>query len=135
MARTCILRAFRLQMSWRFSLVCYVCFVLLRFRPYYAFVEAAALRSIYSPSMYIYIYAGFPIATSVSFVFLFSFLFIWRCRFFRVFFVPLFPLSLCMDYRVRRTFFPSGWCFFLPCNHGLDFLHQLILCENSIKKV
>ena len=37
-----------------------------------------------------------------------------------IFSVP-FPLSLCMDYRVRRTFFLSGWCVFLPCDHGLDF--------------
>ena len=78
---------------------CYVCFVLLRFR-LYAFVEAATNRSI------VLRYAGAPIATRVCF----SFLFIWRCRFSRVFFVP-FPLSLCMDYRVRRTFFPSEWCF------------------------
>ena len=70
----------------------------------YVFVEAAALRSI------VLRYAGFPIATRVSFFLLFFFL-NWRCRFFRVFFVP-FLLSLCMDYRVRRTFFPSGWCFF-----------------------
>ena len=29
-----------------------------------------------------------------------------------IFFVfILFPLSLCMDFRVRRTFFPSEWCF------------------------
>ena len=27
-----------------------------------------------------------------------------------------------MDYRVRRTFFPSE-CVFLPCDHGLDFLY------------
>ena len=67
---------------------CYVCFVLLPFR-LYAFVEAAALRSI------VLRYAGAPIATRGSF-FLFFLLFVWRCRFFRVFFVP-FPFSFCME--------------------------------------
>ena len=84
--------------------------------------------------------------------FFFFFLILWRCRFFRVFFVP-FPLSLRMEnratrgylttafallwlsffllffggvafseyflyhyrfllvWKVRRTFFPAGWCF------------------------
>ena len=58
------------------------CFVLLRFRRLYGFVEAAALRSI------VLRYAGAPIATRHVFLsFLFSLLFIWRiCRFFRVFF-------------------------------------------------
>ena len=65
---------------------CYLCFVLLRFC-LHAFVEAAALRSI------VLRYADAPIATRVSFFFFL--LFIWRCRFFRVFFVPL-PFSLCM---------------------------------------
>ena len=67
---------------------CSVCFVLFCFRSY-AFVEAAALRSS------VLRYAGAPIATRVSFFFSFL-LFIWRCRLFRVFFVP-FPLSLCME--------------------------------------
>ena len=79
----------------------YVCFVLLCFR-IYSFVEAAALCSI------VLRHAGFPIATRV-FLFLFLFrLFIRRCHFFGVFFVP-FPLSLCMER--RRTFGPSEWCF------------------------
>ena len=64
MARTCILRAFGLQMPWRLSLVLrlfgFTCFRL------YAFVEAAALCLI------VLQYAGAPIATRVSF-FLFSF--------------------------------------------------------------
>ena len=76
---------------------CYLCFVLLRFR-IYAFVEAAALRS------NVLRYPGAPIATCVS-VFL---LFLWECCFFRVFFVPL---PFFFVWRVRRTFFPSGWCF------------------------
>ena len=69
---------------------CYVCFVLIPFR-LYAFVEAAALRSI------VLRYAGAPVAARVFFFLFFFFfspsLFIWRCRFFRVFFVPL-PFSL-----------------------------------------
>ena len=46
---------------------CYLCFVLLRFR-LYAFIEAAALRSI------VLRYAGAPIATRVSFFFPFVYL-------------------------------------------------------------
>ena len=81
-ARTCALRAFGLQMSDVF-LWCYVCFVLLRFR-LYAFVEAAALRSI------VLRYASAPIATrffvfvlednafSKYFLYHFRFLFVWR---------------------------------------------------------
>ena len=39
-------------------------------------------------------------------------------------FVP-FPLSLCMESKyVVRSFFPNG--VFLPCDHELDFLHQLM---------
>ena len=83
---------------------CYVCFVLLRFR-LYAFVEAAALRSI------VLRYAGAPIATRF-------FVFFWRRHFFRVFFVP-FPLSLCMEstsyvLSFRMVFFylvATGWIF------------------------
>ena len=69
----------------------YVCFVLLRFR-LYAFVGAAALRSI------VLQYAGAPIATRFfCFLFIIFFLlFIWRCRFFRVFCVRS-PLSLCLE--------------------------------------
>ena len=63
---------------------CYVCFVLLRLS-LYVFVEAAALRLI------VLRYTGAPIATRV-----FLFLFLLRCRFSRVFFVP-FTFSLCME--------------------------------------
>ena len=105
-----ILRAFGLQMSWRLSLMlCLFCFDLLCFVfRLYDFVEAAALRSI------VLRYAGAPIATRVP---LFSLLFIWRCRFFRVFFVP-FPLSLCME---RTSYVLSFRMVFLPCDRGLDF--------------
>ena len=96
MARTCILRAFGLQMPWRFfSGVTFVlfCFV---FSPY-ALVEAAALRSI------VLRYAGVPIATRVSFLFCFFF-----CRFFRVFFFcTISAFSLHGEYIVR-SFLPDG---------------------------
>ena len=62
----------------------------------YAFVEAAALRSV------VLQYAGAPIATRVSFLW-----FISRCRFFRVF---LYYFHFLFVWRVRRTFFPSEWC-------------------------
>ena len=88
-------------------LLCYVCFVLLRFR-LYAFVEAAALRSIV-----LRCYAGAPIATRVSFPFFgdvaFSEYFVYHFRF-------LFVWTI--EYAVR-SFLPTG--VFLPCDHGLDF--------------
>ena len=76
------------------------------------------------------IYAGVPRSDShtcfFGFFFL-SFLFIWRCRFFRVFF----PLSPCMDCRLRCTFFPSGWCVFYLVTTGWIF-DISCLCENLI---
>ena len=48
---------------------------------------------------------------------------IWRCRFFRVFFCTISASSLYEEY-VVRSFLPNG--VFLPSDHGLDFLHQLI---------
>ena len=53
-------------------------------------------------------------------LFLFSFCLFGDVAFFRVFFVQ-FPLYLCMDYRVGRTFFPSGWCFFYLVTTGWIF--------------
>ena len=70
---------------------------------------------------------GCPTTVCVLFCFLFLEII---CRFLRVFFVP-FPLSLCMENRVRRTFPPSGWCF-STCGHVLDF--DFSLCENSINQ-
>ena len=35
------------------------------------------------------------------------------------------PFSLCIEY-VVRSFLPDG--VFLPCDHGLDFLHISLLC-------
>ena len=96
--------------SWHLNIFCFASFFRL-----YAFVEAAALRSI------VLRYAGVPITTRVSFFYFFPFfLFIWRCRFFRVFF----PLSLCMESTSYVLSFRM--VFFLPCDHGLDFLHQLV---------
>ena len=37
-------------------------------------------------------------------------------------------------WRVRRTFFPSELCF-LPCNHWLDFRHQLMWNFKNIKYI
>ena len=138
MARTCVLRAFRLQIPWRFfSGVTFVlfCFVFCL----YAFAEAAALRSI------VLRYAGAPITTRVSFFYFFSpflFLFLFGDVAFSEYFVP-FPLSLCMDNRVR-TFFPSGWCFFYLVTTGWIFyiayvriqsINQSINQSNSVQKI
>ena len=119
MARTCILWAFGLQMPWRFfSGVTFVlfCFV---FR-LYDFVEAEALRSIFLR------YAGLPIATRVSFFYV--------SPFFVYLEMSLFPsiFSAFFAWRVRRTFFPPGWCFFYLVTTGWIF--DISLCENSINQ-
>ena len=79
-----------------------VTLVLFRFH-IYAFIEAAALRPI------VLRYAGAPTATRIS---SFSLLFLWSCRFFRVF--P-YHCRFIFVWRVRcsypGTFFPSGQCF------------------------
>ena len=121
MARTCILRAFGLQTPWRFlSGVTFVlfCFVF----HLYAFVEAAALRSI------VLRYAGVPIAIRVSFFLLL----VWRCRFFRV--SILYHFRFLSVWRERRTFFPSGWCFFYLVTTGWIFDISL-LCEFSVNSI
>ena len=90
---------------------CYVCFVLLRFR-FYAFVEAAALRSIVLRC------AGAPIATRVSFFLSFFFFVYLEMSFFPSIFCN--HCRFLFVWRVRRTFLvPNG--VFLPCEHGLDF--------------
>ena len=101
---------------------CYLCFVLFRFR-LYAFVEAAALRST------VLRYAGAPIATHTCF-FLFSFLLVWRCRVFRVFFVPL-PFSLCME--STSYVLSSRLVFSYLVTRGWNFDISLI-CENLINQ-
>ena len=60
---------------------------------------------------------------SFSFMFL-PFLFLWRCRFFRDV-CTITVLSLYGEYIVR---FPLRDGVFLPCDHGLDFGHEL-KCE------
>ena len=79
----------------------------------------AVLRSI------ILRYAGAPIATRFSFFFFL--LFLWRCPFFRVLFVPL-PVFLCMEstpyvFSFRMVFFylmTTGWIIDIS-----------LLCKNS----
>ena len=88
----------------------------------YAFVEAAALRSI------VLRYAGVPMATRVSF-FIFFLLFIWRCRFFRVFFVPL-PLPLSMESTSYVFSFRIVFVYLVATGWILD----ISLCENSISQ-
>ena len=107
-------------MPWRFfSGVTFVlfCFV---FR-LYAFVEAAALRSI------VLRYAGVPIVTHVSFFYFFLFF----CLFGHVAFSEYFFRFLFV-WRVRRTFFPSAWYFFYLVTTGWIF--DISLCENSINQ-
>ena len=124
MARTCILRVLGLQMPGRFFsgvtfvLVCFVFHL-------YAFVEAAALRSI------VLRYAGVPIATRVSFFLSFSFF----CRLFGdvTFSEYFFRFLFVYEERVRRTFFPSGCCFFYLATTGWIF--DISLCKNSINQV
>ena len=79
-----------------FALLCFV------FR-LYAFVEAAALRSI------VLRYAGAPIATRVCFVL--------EVSPFSSIFCTISAFSLYGKY-VVRSFLPN--CVFLPCDHGLD---------------
>ena len=87
------------------------CFVFV----FYAFVEAAALRSI------VLRYAGASIATPrVSFFFPFVYL---EMSLFPSIFCTIAIFSLYGEY-VVRSFLPDG--VFLPCDHGLDFLHKLM---------
>ena len=93
-------------------------FVFLRFRfrfRLYAFVEAAALRSI------VLRYAGAPIATRVSFFFS-PFLYL-EMSLFPSIFCTIAAFSMYYGEYVVRSFLPND--VFLPYGHGLDFLHQL----------
>ena len=76
----------------------------------YAFVEAAALLSI------VLRYAGTPMVTRVDFCLL-------GMSLFPSFFCTISAFSLYGEYIVR-SFLPNG--VFLPCDQGLDFLHQLM---------
>ena len=55
-------------------------------------------------------------------------LFVWRCRFFRVFF--LYHFRFLFVWRVRRTFFSFRMVFFYLVTTGWIF--DISLCENSI---
>ena len=121
MARTCILR-FLVCRCYDVFFWFYVCFVLLRFR-LYAFVEAAALRSI------VLRYADAPIATRVFFLFFLLYFRIYR--FFRVLFVPL-PFYLCME--STSYVLSSRMAFFYLVTTGC-FFFGISLCEISINSI
>ena len=90
----------------------------------YAFVEDAALCSI------VLRYAGVPIVIRVFF-FNFSFFFVYLgMSLFPIFF--LYHFRFLFVWRVRRTFFPSGWCFFYLVTTGRIF--DISLCENLINQ-
>ena len=95
---------------------CYLCLVYLCFR-LYAFVEATAFRSIVLQC------AGASIATRVSVFFIFFYLEIHMSPFPSIFCTIIAVFSLYGEY-VVRSFLSNG--VFLPCDHGLDFLHQLM---------
>ena len=78
----------------------------------YAFVEAAALRSI----VLRYIICGRPDSHTCFFL-LFPFAYL-EMSLFPSIFRTISAFSLCGEY-VVRSFLPSG--VFLPCDHGLDF--------------
>ena len=101
-----------MKMSQRLSLV----LPLFCFASYlsYSFIGAAALRSI------VLRYAGAPIATRVSFFFPLVYL---DMSLFPSIFCTIAVFSLYGEYVVRFSL-PNG--VFLPCDHGLDFLHQLM---------
>ena len=106
--------------SWRFfSGVRFVlfCFV---FR-LHVFVKAAALRSI------VLRYAGVPIATRVSF-FLSFFFFTFYLEMMMSLYFFLYHFHFLFVWRARRTFFPSGWCFFYLVTTGWNSINQSIIC-------
>ena len=71
-------------------------------------------------SFFVLRYARIPTATRVSSCFSFVFE--------DVAFPSICSYHYCFIFvwRVRRTFPPSGWCFFLSCDHRLDFRPQLM---------
>ena len=103
----------------------YVCLFLLRFR-LYAFVEAAALRSI------VLRYAGAPIiATRIFFYFLFRDVVF---PFFESFFVPL-PLSRRMESTPYVLFLPKGVFLWHTLSPRAGLLTSIsLLCDNSINQ-
>ena len=111
-----------------FPMVWYTLFVLVLlcfvFR-LYALVKVAALRSI------VLRYAGAPTATRVSFFLSFFRLFIWRCRFFRVFFDTISAFYLYGEY-VYVLFFRM--VFFLSYLVTTGWIFDVIVCDNSINQ-
>ena len=102
---------------------CYVCLVLLRFR-LYAFIEAAALRSIVLRC------AGAPIATRVSFFF--SFFLVGDVTLFEYFCAIIMVFSLYGEYVVR--FFLRMVFFYPVVSTGWNSNIISLLCKNSITK-
>ena len=76
-------------------------------------------------------YAGAPISTRTCFFPFFS-LFIWRCRFLRVLFVPLL-LPLCMESTSYVLSFRMVF-FYLALSPRAGILTSQVLCENSINE-
>ena len=106
---------------------CYVCLVLLRFRlnAFFPLKPRPFVRS-----FFVLRCACVPTATRVFSFFPF-FLFFSDMSLFSSIFVRL-PFSLSME-RARRTFSPSGQCFFYLVTTGWIFDISLI-CENSINQ-
>ena len=112
-----------------FDCCCCHSFLLLWF--YFAAV-CRILRYPYCPclvflsALYSAAYRTAPIVTLVSFFLFsfFSFLFIRQMSLFPSIFCTISAFFLYGEYDVR-SFLPNG--VFLPCDHGLDFLHQLIM--------
>ena len=110
-------------MPWRFfSGVTFVLFCVV-FR-LYAFVEAAALRSI------VLRYASVPIATRVSFNLFFSFFVYLEMSLFLSIFCTISAFSLYGKYVVRSFFLPDGVFHSYLVTTGWVF--DISLCENSI---
>ena len=94
---------------------CYVCFVLLRFRLYAIFVEAAVLCSI------VLRYAGAPIATRASLFLFFPFVYL-EMSLFPSIFCSIAVFSLYGEY-VVCFFLPDGVCFFLVTTGCIFDIH------------
>ena len=101
---------------------CHLCFALLRFR-HYAFVKAAALRSI----VLRYIYISYRRPDSLTCFFLsFSFVYLEMSLFPSIFctiiiIIAVFCLTMYGEYVVRSFLSDRGVFSTLPCDHGLDF--------------
>ena len=99
-----------------FSGVTFVSFCIV-FIVFISKLEAVALRSIALRSWIC------MRPDSRTYFFLFAFIFVGDVAFSRIFSIPL-PFYFLYGECVTRFPFPGG--IFLPCDHGLDCLHQLI---------